>query len=455
MAATTESSSSASEATVGFTPSSAFPSTLAMALENPTSASLVLPGITHISPNRPHHGDNHSLHQKASTSKAPSIISEKYKPSKDDQDHPCTKTEDSVQDIETQEPHDKLLDYPEGGFGWLVVMSAFVINFWAFGPGVSFGVYQAYFLDQQTFPGAMPTDISWVGSIGAASMFIPGPFVAPMTRYLGVRLVVFIGIVIESLGFIIASFATQLWHLYLTQGFMFGVGGGLVFFSSVSVTAQYFDKKRGLANGIAVAGSGIGGLAVAPLTRLLIARVGVQWCQRIVGFAIFGFMTAVFVFIRPRVRTIKKGPILDLAIFRVPGFLYLLITGFIVTFGYMVPIFLIPTYSSQVLNQTPSTGANLISLFSGINAASRVILGVAADRLGRTNTLFTCCFMSGLACFAIWSVATNITILTAFMAVYGLFGGGFISIFPVAVAQVVGVERLPSALGIVYFGNIV
>ncbi|KAF9312084.1 hypothetical protein BG003_006646 [Podila horticola] len=267
----------------------------------------------------------------------------------------------------------------------------------------------------------MPTDISWVGSIGAASMFIPGPFVAPMTRYVGVRLVVFIGIVIESLGFIIASFATQLWHLYLTQGFMFGVGGGLVFFSSVSVTAQYFDKKRGLANGIAVAGSGIGGLAVAPLTRL----------------------------------TVKKGPIVDLAIFRVPGFLYLLITAFIVTFGYMVPIFLIPTYSSQVLNQTASTGANLISLFSGINAAARIILGVAADRLGRTNTLFTCCFMSGLACFAIWSVATNITILTAFMAVYGLFGGGFISIFPVVVAQVVGVERLSSALGILYFGNVV
>ncbi|KAF8941405.1 hypothetical protein BGZ58_009488 [Dissophora ornata] len=41
------------------------------------------------------------------------------------------------------------------------------------------------------------------------------------------------------------------------------------------------------------------------------------------------------------------------------------------------------------------------------------------------------------------------------MVVYGLFGGGFISIFPVVVAQVVGVERLSSALGILYFGNVV
>jgi len=31
----------------------------------------------------------------------------------------------------------------------------------------------------------------------------------------------------------------------------------------------------------------------------------------------------------------------------------------------------------------------------------------------------------------------------------------FISIFPVVVAQVVGVERLSAALGILYFGNVV
>ncbi|KAG0041981.1 hypothetical protein BGZ90_009565, partial [Linnemannia elongata] len=168
-------------------------------------------------------------------------------------------------------------------------------------------------------------------------------------------------------------------------GFLFGVGGGLVFFSSISVTAQYFEKRRGLANGIAVAGSGIGGLSLAPLTRYLIAQV------------------------------VKKGPIFDMSIIRVPGFMYLMATAFVVTFGYMVPVFLIPTYSNVELGQTPATSANLISIFSGINAASRIILGVAADKLGRTNTLFTCCFLAGASCLAIWSVASNIQILTGFM----------------------------------------
>ncbi|KAG0380015.1 hypothetical protein BGX24_010614 [Mortierella sp. AD032] len=460
-------------------------STLAMSFENPSSTSLTIPHDA-TDPSHSHSHITTATHRPRS-SRAPSVISEKqhelddthssatpthvdYEEFKDGSKgivggstniHPTNKPEEQLEDGVLDNSDNasiidgRIVNYPEGGFGWLVVLASFVVNFWAFAPNITFGVYQAYFLQSNTFPGALPTDISWVGSIGTAAMFIPGPFVAPLTRLVGLKAVVAIGIFLASMGLICASFFTELWHLYLTQGFLFGVGGGLVFFSSISVTAQYFEKRRGLANGIAVAGSGIGGLAISPLTRYLITQVGIRWTQRIMGFAVLGFMSAVFAFIRPRVQVVKKGPIFDMSIIRVPGFLLLMATAFIVTFGYMVPVFLIPTYSNVELKQTPSTSANLISIFSGINAASRIILGVAADKLGRTNTLFTCCFLAGVSCLAIWSVASNIEILTGFMVVYGLFGGGFISIFPVVVAQVVGIERLSAALGILYFGNVV
>lgn len=139
---------------------------------------------------------------------------------------------------------------------------------------------------------------------------------------------------------------------------------GLVFFSSISVTAQYFEKRRGLANGIAVAGSGIGGLALAPLIRMLITKVGFRWCLRITGFAVLGFLMAIFAFIRPRVKSAKRGPIFDLSVFSAPGFKPLLFSAFIVTFGYMVPIFLMPTYVVQVIGESASRGATLISIFS-------------------------------------------------------------------------------------------
>ncbi|KAF9356473.1 hypothetical protein BGX26_005206 [Mortierella sp. AD094] len=433
------------EGTIFHTSASELPSTLAMSLENPSSASLALSlSSTRIESHHYHHhhhsNDDLELqnhHGRHSDSKAPSFVSGKLElvPEQSTIEYDLQKSE-TIHSIDSNNSNDKtdpgaatlegtLLDYPEGGFGWLVVLASFIVYFWSFAPNVTFGVYQAHFLAENTFPGALATEISWVGSIGTASMYVLGPFVAPMTQLLGLRAVVAIGIVVSSLGLISASFATQLWHLYITQGLLFGCGVGLVLFSSLSVVSQYFEKRRGLANGIAVAGSGVGGLAMAPLTRLLIAKVGYRWCLRIIGMAVFTFLTAVFPFIRPRIKTVKKGPIFDFSLFKIPGFIELVLTALVITFGYMIPIFLIPTYTSQVLSEPPTTGANLLSMFSGINAAARIV-----------------------------SVATNLATLTGFMAVYGIFGGGFISIFPVVAAQVVGVERLSSALGVIYFGNV-
>ncbi|KAF9975527.1 hypothetical protein BGZ73_000831, partial [Actinomortierella ambigua] len=111
----------------------------------------------------------------------------------------------------------KIMTYPDGGFGWLVVLASFVVNFWCFGPNITWGVFQEYHLRAATFPGVTSSQLSWVGSIGTSAMFAVGPFIAPMMRFLGMRLVVAIGIVVCGSGMILASFSTQLWHLYLTQ----------------------------------------------------------------------------------------------------------------------------------------------------------------------------------------------------------------------------------------------
>ncbi|KAG0006289.1 hypothetical protein BGZ80_005323 [Entomortierella chlamydospora] len=293
-----------------------------MSLENPSSASLALSlSSTHIELHHHHHHHNNddlelqNHHKHRSDSKTPSLASGRLGPVPE---QPATKSDlqkpETIHSMDSNYRNDKtdplegtLLDYPEGGF--------------------------AHFLAEDTFPGALATEISWVGSIGTASMFILGPFVAPMTQLLGLRAVVAIGIVVSSLGLISASFATQLWQLYITQGFLFGCGVGLVLFSSLSVVSQYFEKRRGLANGIAVAGSGIGGLAMAPLTRLLIAEVGYRWCLRIMGMVVFTFLTAVFPFIRPRLEIVKKGPIFDFSLFKIPGFIELVLTALVITFG--------------------------------------------------------------------------------------------------------------------------
>jgi len=48
--------------------------------------------------------------------------------------------------------------------------------------------------------------------------------------------------------------------------------------------AQYFNKRRGLANGIVYAGGGIGGTVISFAMDGLIQKLGPEWTFRIIGF---------------------------------------------------------------------------------------------------------------------------------------------------------------------------
>ena len=52
--------------------------------------------------------------------------------------------------------------------------------------------------------------------------------------------------------------------------------------------AQYFSRKRGLANGIVYASGGLGGTVISFAMDGLIARLGPAWTFRIIGFMTLG-----------------------------------------------------------------------------------------------------------------------------------------------------------------------
>jgi len=52
----------------------------------------------------------------------------------------------------------------------------------------------------------------------------------------------------------------------------------------VSITpAQYFRKRRGLANGIVFAGGGLGGAAISLSMSAIVERLGTAWAFRLIG----------------------------------------------------------------------------------------------------------------------------------------------------------------------------
>jgi MFS family permease len=50
-----------------------------------------------------------------------------------------------------------------------------------------------------------------------------------------------------------------------------------------TISTQYFNKKRGIANGIVYAGGGLGGTVISFAMDGLIQRLGPSWTFRIIG----------------------------------------------------------------------------------------------------------------------------------------------------------------------------
>ena len=83
-----------------------------------------------------------------------------------------------------------------------------------------------------------------------------------------------LGIAFQAGGFIAASFTSRIWQLYLSQGLLVGLGIGFTWIPSNPVTSQWFDKKRGIAYGIVMMGSSVGGLTIPLMLRFLFENLG-------------------------------------------------------------------------------------------------------------------------------------------------------------------------------------
>jgi MFS family permease len=67
-----------------------------------------------------------------------------------------------------------------------------------------------------------------VGSVAIISLNVFAP-VSPLLSRFGTRSTMLLGSVLMSLGLIIAGFSTEVWHLFLTQGILFGAGASIVY----------------------------------------------------------------------------------------------------------------------------------------------------------------------------------------------------------------------------------
>ncbi|KAI8093943.1 major facilitator superfamily domain-containing protein [Thamnidium elegans] len=357
-----------------------------------------------------------------------------------------------------------VIDAPDGGkAAWTVVFGSFCGMFAIYGVNYSWGLFLRNY-NEFVYIGKM-TQLSWIGSICISLYFIIGPVNEWVVRKLGYTKMLMIATILCPLALMLASISHQIWHLYLTQGVMFGIGASFVWFPCIGAPQEWFSNRRGTAVGITMCGSGVGGLVISNICQAAILNLGYRWSLRIAGFICFFFLILATIFVKQSPAQLAKQLKQDQEnegftemikkqkeLLKNSQFNIMLMVGFVTTFGYLVPSFLLPSYA-RFLNLNPWIGTNLSAIMSAINAVSKLVIGSTSDRMGRINGLFICTFLAGIMSLAIWTNARTEATIWVFAVLYGFFGGGHLTLFPASLPQVAGYENIAAANGLLYFTN--
>lgn len=175
---------------------------------------------------------------------------------------------------------------PDGGWkAWLVVAASFMISAIQDGILYSFGVFLP---SLTTFFETGRATTTIILSVMTFMTLGFGPVAAFLVDKLGHRGTTIFGAALSCLAFFLTALLAyfEIKYIvvyYIVTGGLVGIGFCFMYLPAVAVIDHWFDKKIGLAQGVAAAGSGVGQFALAPLCDLIISKVGPIWSFVILG----------------------------------------------------------------------------------------------------------------------------------------------------------------------------
>ncbi|KAF9883919.1 hypothetical protein FE257_002662 [Aspergillus nanangensis] len=339
---------------------------------------------------------------------------------------------------------------PNGGYGWVCTFCCFMTNVHTWGVNSSWGVILAHFLSDSTYPNAGHLEYAFIGGLSIAMCMLIGPVVTKTYNAIGSKLTMLMGTGLVFGSLLSASYATQIWHLFLSQGICFGIGMGFLYITALSVLPEWFSTRRSFSMGLAASGSGLGGVAYNLAAGRAIQTLGVADTYRVLAFCALGgnLVASMLMKDRPasrrgtRPRTFNHR---DLSQFEV---LLVILWGVTTEFGYVTLVYSLPNYASSI-HLTPQQGSVVGAILNLGLAIGRPVVGYVSDTLGRiTISMFMTAFC-GLFCFAIWIPAQSYAPLLVFALLAGMVCGTFWGTITPVTAEVVGMNRLPSTFAMI------
>ncbi|MDH5696223.1 MAG: MFS transporter [Dehalococcoidia bacterium] len=355
---------------------------------------------------------------------------------------------------------------PRFFYGWIVVIAAGCVILTMYGTLLTFGIFFEPVLTEFGWTRAMTAGAFSVGVIIRGSLnFVTGR----LTDKYGPRIVVTTCGLLLGAGYLLMSQISSIWQLYLFYGILVGLGMGGAWIPQLSTVARWFEKRRGLATGIAASGEGIGILILAPVATWLISAYGWRSSYIAVGTIALVLIVAAAQFLRRDPHQMGLLPYGEEAKKQSSN---LQATGFslrqaihtrelwLLCSVYFCFLFCLNTILAHIvihatgLGISATSAAYILAIIGGTSIIGRLGLGVLADRAGGKSAIIIGLIILTIA--LLWlQLASVVWMLYLFAAIFGLAFGGLLVSFPLITAERFGLTSHGTILGIITLNAII
>lgn len=378
------------------------------------------------------------------------------------------------------------------GYSWLIMSAALLINCCSWGLNASFSVFLNYYLTHNSFKHASALDYNFICGIAYGLGQAASPLAIYICEWIPHRIVILIGSTCLAASYIGGSYTTSITGMYLTLGFLQGIGICLVYIPSNALVPMWFKKKLGLANGIAMAGTGIGGVAFTLVAQYIVSTMGVNWAMRILGIAASAGCALAGLFCKsqdelPVISDEKedesnpseqpastKSQVWDARIFKRVDLICLILWCSLGNFANSIALFAMSSFATSI-GLSASQGSVISACTCVGSIVGRPILGLLLDRYGNFNMSLLYTFVSMILVFALWipthgfamlvilclllgnflsfsavspsPITTSVTDGIPFLAIYNVTWSavGVLSVFSVPAVMALRTSKLPNS----------
>lgn len=361
-------------------------------------------------------------------------------------------------------------------YGWIIVAISTLALTVSNGLAIyGMPVFSEWIRNEFIASGAMPSENaqSIVANFGVLVFLVSG-FSAPFGGYIiqkaSIKKLMLLGCVMLGAAVLVNSQATAVWQVYLCRMVM---GASLSFIGvliNTVLVSNWFVKKRGVALGIVLCGTSLGGFFIPQIATPLIKAYGWRWAMALISLFVWVILIPAVIFlVRSKPSEIGIGPddmplatteakddaalnevagLTLLEAIRTPIFWVFSVTAALVFYPlFVVTQQLILYLRSGKIGMSPESAAWMISTMSLLIIAGKFGFGFLSDRFSPTFVMLLCCLVMFAATLVFLNFSSGVVLL--FLIPFGLGYGGTFVLLQRLIADYFGMRDYAKILGLV------